>query len=135
MNHSLKNSGKKSHRFTNRGLASFAFMQMTVWEASWYLRSMEELMIDMMTESESATILLDKITDFACAKAMAYASAGIDILSLGDDIGTQNSLMLDVGLWEKWLQPRLERVIRGCKEDQAGYTYLLSFLRTYYTFY
>ena len=31
-----------------RGLASFAFMQMTVWEASWYLRSMDELMIDMM---------------------------------------------------------------------------------------
>ena len=73
-------------------------------------------MIDMMTESESATILLDKITDFACAKARAYASAGIDILSLGDDIGTQNSLMLDVGLWEKWLQPRLEKVIRAAKQ-------------------
>jgi uroporphyrinogen decarboxylase len=99
----------------DKGLASFAFMQMTVWEASWYLRSMEELMVDMMTESESATILLDKITDFACAKAVAYASAGIDILSLGDDIGTQNSLMIDVGLWEKWLQPRLERVIRAAK--------------------
>ena len=91
-------------------------MQMTVWEASWYLRSMEELMIDMMTENDSATILLDKITDFACAKACAYASAGIDILSLGDDIGTQNSLMLDVGLWEKWLQPRLKRVIQEAKK-------------------
>ena len=98
------------------GLASFAFMQMTVWEASWYLRSMEELMIDMMTESESATILLDKITDFACSKARAYASAGVDILSLGDDIGTQNSLMIDVGLWEKWLQPRLEKVIKAAKK-------------------
>lgn len=99
-----------------KGLASFAFMQMTVWEASWYLRSMEELMLDMMTENDSATILLDKITDFACAKARAYASAGTDILSLGDDIGTQNSLMLDVGLWEKWLQPRLERVITEAKK-------------------
>jgi len=100
----------------NTGLASFAFMQMTVWEASWYLRSMEELMVDMMTESESATILLDKITDFACAKARAYASAGVDILSLGDDIGTQNSLMLDVGLWERWLQPRLKKVIQAARK-------------------
>ena len=106
---------KKVLSIHNRGLASFAFMQMTVWEASWYLRSMEELMMDMMTESESAIILLDKITDFACAKARAYASAGVDILSLGDDIGTQNSLMLDVGLWERWLQPRLERVIKAAK--------------------
>jgi uroporphyrinogen decarboxylase len=48
-----------------KGLASFGFMQMTVWEASWYLRSMEELMMDMMMESEAAVILLDKITDFA----------------------------------------------------------------------
>ena len=99
-----------------KGLASFGSMQMTVWEASWYLRSMEELMVDMMTESETATILLDKITDFACEKARAYASAGIDILSLGDDIGTQNSIMLDVGLWEQWLRPRLKKVITAAKE-------------------
>ena len=99
----------------NKGLASFGFMQMTVWEASWYLRSMEELMVDMMMENESATILLDKITDFACSKARAYAAAGTDIISLGDDIGTQTSLMLDVGLWEKWLQPRLMKVIRAAK--------------------
>lgn len=99
-----------------KGLATFGFMQMTVWEASWYLRSMEELMIDMMTESETATILLDKITDFACAKARAYANAGLDILSLGDDIGTQTSLMIDIELWEQWLQPRLKKVIQAAKE-------------------
>ncbi len=93
------------------GLASFAFMQMTVWEASWYLRSMEELMTDMMMMDEKATALLDRITDFACAKAAAYAEAGVDILSLGDDIGTQNSIMIDVGFWEQWLKPRLSKVI------------------------
>jgi len=112
----LKDFTKDVLALHDKGLASFAFMQMTVWEASWYLRSMEELMVDMMTESEAATILLDRITDFACDKARAYASSGIDILSLGDDIGTQNSLMLDVALWEKWLQPRLERVIRAAKQ-------------------
>lgn len=99
-----------------KGLATFGFMQMTVWEASWYLRGMEELFMDMMIESEPAMVLLDKITSFACAKAKAYASAGIDILSLGDDIGTQTSLMLDVELWEKWLQPRLVKVIRAARE-------------------
>jgi uroporphyrinogen decarboxylase len=99
-----------------RGFASFGFMQMTVWEASWYLRSMEDLMMDMMMESEEATVLLDKITDFACAKARAYATAGLDILSLGDDIGTQDSLMIDVSLWEQWLQPRLKKVIEAAKE-------------------
>jgi len=96
-------------------LASFAFMQMTVWEASWYLRSMEELMMDMMMQDEKATALLDRITNFACAKASAYCQAGTDILSLGDDIGTQDSIMMDVPLWEHWLKPRLSRVIETAR--------------------
>jgi uroporphyrinogen decarboxylase len=100
----------------DKGLASLGFMQMTVWEASWYLRSMDELMVDMMMENESAAILLDKITTFACSKARAYAAAGTDILSLGDDIGTQTSIMLDKNLWEKWLQPRLQKVIQSARE-------------------
>jgi uroporphyrinogen decarboxylase len=93
---------------------------MTVWEASWYLRSMDELFMDMMTEDESAKVLLDKITDFACEKAKAYAAAGVDILSLGDDIGTQTSIMLDMELWEKWLQPRLIKVICSAMEINPG---------------
>jgi uroporphyrinogen decarboxylase len=112
----LKEFGNKVSDLRDKGIASFGFMQMTIWEASWYLRSMEELIVDMMMENESAAILLDKITDFACAKARAYAAAGTDILSLGDDIGTQTSLMIDIGLWEKWLQPRLIKVIRTAKE-------------------
>ena len=97
------------------GLASFGFMQMTIWEASWYLRSMEGMLMDMMTDDERAAALLDSITDFACAKAAAYARAGVDILSLGDDLGAQTSILIDVGLWEKWLKPRLSRVIETAR--------------------
>jgi uroporphyrinogen decarboxylase len=107
---------KKVAALHDEGLASLAFMQMTVWEASWYLRSMEEMMMDMMMEDERAPTILDKITDFACTKASAYAEAGVDILSLGDDIGTQNSIMIDVGLWEKWLKPRLSKVIDTARD-------------------
>ena len=107
---------QKVNELHSKGLASFAFMQMTVWEASWYLRSMEELMIDMMMEDEKATALLDLITQFAISKAATYAKAGVDILSLGDDIGTQNSIMIDVSLWENWLKPRLAKVIQAAKQ-------------------
>ncbi|MBA7541807.1 hypothetical protein ES705_34123 [subsurface metagenome] len=105
----------KVNDLRSKGVASFAFMQMTVWEASWYLRSMEELMIDMMMEDEKATVLLDLITQFAVSKAVTYAKAGVDILSLGDDIGTQNSIMIGVDLWEIWLKPRLAKVIEAAK--------------------
>ncbi len=100
----------------SKGLASFGFMQMTVWEASWYLRSMDELMIDMMMEDERATVILDKLTEFAVTKAATYTKAGADILSLGDDIGTQSSTMIDVGFWERWLKPRLAKVIDAARD-------------------
>ncbi len=99
----------------SKGFAAFGFMQMTVWEASWYLRSMEELMMDMMTGDEKATLLLDRIANFGCSKARAYMECGADILSLGDDIGTQNSIMMDVGIWEEWLKPRLVKVIQAAR--------------------
>ncbi len=107
---------RKVSDLRSEGLASFAFMQMTVWEASWYLRSMEELMVDMMMQDEKATALLNLITQFAISKATTYTKAGVDILSLGDDIGTQNSLMIDVESWEIWLKPRLAKVIEAARQ-------------------
>ena len=116
----LERLKQKVNHLRSKELASFAFMQMTVWEASWYLRSMEELMIDMMMEDEKATALLDKITQFAVSKAETYARAGVDILSLGDDIGTQNSIMIDIMLWEQWLKPRLSKVIEAARKINPG---------------
>ncbi|MFW6275994.1 MAG: hypothetical protein ACOC2M_05125, partial [bacterium] len=95
----LKNEVLDIHK---RNLAASGFMQMTIWETSWYLRSMEELMIDMMMEDEKATILLDKVCELACAKASIYAESGVDIIELGDDIGTQSSEMMDLSLWQQW---------------------------------
>lgn len=112
----LQNLTKKVKELGSKGLASFAFMQMTVWEASWYLRSMEELLVDMMTVDEKAGALLDLLTQFAVSKATTYAQAGVDILSLGDDIGTQSSILMDVGLWETWLKPRLAKVINSARQ-------------------
>lgn len=98
------------------GLAVICDLQMTIWEISWYLRSMEELLMDMMMEDEKATILLDRTTEYACQKAAFYAKAGCDILSLGDDIGTQTRQMISVEMWEKWLKPRHKKVIDAARE-------------------
>lgn len=97
-------------------LAAYAKMQMTIWESAWYLRSMEELMMDMLMEDERAVHLLDRMTDFASEKARVYAEAGTDVLGLGDDIGTQNTILIDKELWQRWLQPRLKKVIDTARE-------------------
>ena len=98
-----------------RGLAAVGSMEMTIWEVSWYLRSMEELMIDMMTKNSNAEVLYNKATAFACERAIAYAKAGVDILSLGDDLGAQSAPLMAVELWEEWLKPCLAKVISAAR--------------------
>ncbi len=87
----------------------------TVWERSWYLRGMENLMTDMMMEDPLAETLLDRITDISVRRAESYAKSGVDVLLLGDDIGMQHSIMMSEALYCEWLKPRLARVIRAAK--------------------
>ena len=98
-----------------RGLAAQVWMECTIWETAWYLRRMDLLMLDMATEDAKAAYLLDKLTDLACFRAARYAEAGADILALGDDLGTQKSIMMSQGMYRTWLKPRLMRVIAAAK--------------------
>ena len=103
-------------RIQHNGLAVICDLQMTIWEISWYLRSMEGLIMDMMMEDEIASIILDRTTEYACKKARFYAKSGADIISLGDDIGTQNGQMISLEMWETWLKPRHKKVIDAARE-------------------
>ena len=110
-------SVKKLH---GDGFAAMGIMHCTIWETSWYMRGMENLMCDMMEESPMATALLDRVTDIAVLRAVSYAKAGADCIFLGDDIGTQRTIMMSEALYGEWLKPRLKRVIdaaRAVKPD------------------
>lgn len=98
-----------------QGFAAMCMMQMTIWEAAWYLRSMEDLLMDMMLEDEKAAILLDRIMNYQIKRAVIHARAGVDILSLGDDVGMQTGPMMSVELWEAWIKPRLRKVIDAAR--------------------
>ncbi|MDR1948866.1 MAG: hypothetical protein LBQ38_05715 [Spirochaetaceae bacterium] len=97
------------------GLAAVGNMQMTIWETAWYLRSMEDLMTDMMGEEPAAAFILDTVTEQAVIRAVSYAKAGADIVYLGDDIGMQSRIMMSVELYRTWLKPRLKTVIDAAK--------------------
>ena len=112
-NPGLRESAEALH---SQGLASIGNMQCTIWETAWYIRGMENLMMDMMSDDPKAEILLDRVTEMAIQRAVLYAQAGPDILFLGDDIGMQHSLMMSTELYNKWLKPRLKRVIDAARE-------------------
>ncbi|HBM81634.1 MAG TPA: hypothetical protein DD426_12515 [Clostridiaceae bacterium] len=101
------------------GLAAVGGMECTIWETSWYMRSMEELMMDMMMEDEKAEYLLDRVTEAACIRGTtAYARSGVDIIKLGDDIGMQKTIMMSKEMYRTWLKPRLKKVIDAIRKEK-----------------
>jgi uroporphyrinogen decarboxylase len=98
-----------------RGLAAAAGMACTVWEIGWYLRGMEKLMIDLLTEEPCGSWHLDHLCAIACQRAQAFAQAGVDMLCLGDDIGMQKSTMISMDNYRQWLKPRHAAVIQAAK--------------------
>ncbi len=95
--------------------AAVGHMETTIWEKAWYMRGMENLMCDMMSEDPMATVLLDRVTDLSVQLAVSYAKAGADALFLGDDVGMQRTIMMSEGLYNEWLKPRLKRVIDAAR--------------------
>jgi uroporphyrinogen decarboxylase len=98
-----------------QGLAALGDMQMTIWEASWYLRSMEQLMMDMIVDKEKATFIIDRVLELSIHRAKQYALAGCDILFFGDDIGMQSSIMMSTDMYVEWFKPRLTKLIKEVK--------------------
>ena len=100
----------------DRELAVFVWGECTIWETAWYMRSMDNLMMDMAMNDEKAHYILDRITDLACIRAKHFANADVDILGLGDDIGMQESIMMSEAMYREWLKPRLAKVIAAARE-------------------
>lgn len=88
---------------------------MDIFESSWYLRGLEEMLVDFYINQEFAQAILDRVTDFKVELAKKWAAAGIDILVTADDVGTQKGLMFSPDLYREWLKPRLQRVIAAAK--------------------
>jgi uroporphyrinogen decarboxylase len=55
--------------------------------------------------------LLDHITEWKAAIYGAYAAAGTDLVWMGDDLGTQRSLVMSPPQYREWYRPRHARIV------------------------
>ncbi len=108
------------HRWQNRGFAVCAgppgACEGSLYETCWYLRGQEQLLIDFFDNPDLATALLDTVNNTMIECARRLAQAGVDILRLGDDVGSQRAMLMSPATWRQWLKPRLARLIRAARE-------------------
>lgn len=93
------------------GRVAVCWLECTVFESAWYLRGMDNLFMDLVEENGISDWLLDRFRDRSARVAEAASRAGVDLIRLGDDVGTQRGMMLSVPFWREHLKWRLADVI------------------------
>lgn len=82
----------------------------TLWEKSYVLGGMENMMCAFYTEPEMVREILHRIMDFQLGIARHYLAVGIEIANLGDDLGTQLAPILSPDLIREFLVPEYRRL-------------------------
>ena len=86
-----------------------------IFQTAWTLRTREKLFIDFYDNPHFARALLRRVTDIRTARAVRLAEAGVDMVSLSDDIGTQQSMIMSPGMWRNWIKPYMAEVIAAIR--------------------
>ncbi len=101
------------------GKIATCHMEVTVFESAWYRRGMDVLFEDLFDGNEIGEWLLDWFTELSVRRARLVAHAGVDVVGLGDDVGTQRGMLMSVPFWRQHFKPRLKRVIDALRQHQT----------------
>ncbi len=101
------------------GKVAVGACECTIFEHTWYLRGMDNVFCDWADEDPVTDWLLDYFTKRSVHLCRAFVRAGCDLIRLGDDVGSQQSLLLSVDMWRRHLKPRLKRVMDAIREESG----------------
>lgn len=97
------------------GYAVTGELYQTIFEMAWLLRGLENLLMDFLTEQDIAHAICEKLTELRIRQAVRYAELGVDILRLGDDVGTQTGPMIGLETYRTFLKERTRRIIAAAR--------------------
>jgi len=85
----------------------------------FYLRGFDAFMEDVAHVDPRLERLADVVTDYWAARFRPYVEAGIDRLSVADDLGTQTASLLGPKHFRRLLLPRYKRLLAPARRSGA----------------
>jgi uroporphyrinogen decarboxylase len=84
-----------------------------------FLRGMEQTLVDLLTDEPAGLLLADRrfaIQEEIASRTLSAAEGRIDVLWLGEDLGTQRTPMVSPDTFRKHFRPRYQRLVDLGKE-------------------
>jgi len=88
----------------------------TIFETAWALRGLDQLMMDLVLDPDLAEKILDIPYHYHLVAAKRLVELGVDMIWMGDDVGTQSSMMISPSLWRRFFKPRMATFIAELKK-------------------
>ena len=94
------------------------------FEMYWRLRGMENTLLDMATDTGVARQMLARCVDFSIALAeKAIQRFPLDWLWTGDDVASQQAMMMSPKTWRSLIKPELARIFTVGKQHHLWVAY------------
>ncbi len=91
----------------------------TLWEKSYLLVGMENMMTYFYAEPEFAREVLHRIMDFQLGMAKHYLKLGCEMVGMSDDLGTQNGPLLGPAIVKNFLVQEYRRLFELYKKNNV----------------
>ena len=91
---------------------------MSLFETMQSLRPFEDVLIDISQDTPEINRLADRLVEYYAVVLENALAVGVDAVSVGDDYGTQQSLLLSPKVWRRFFLPRYQALLKPVK--QAG---------------
>ncbi len=78
------------------------------------IRTMEQVLVDLVTDHPAGLRYIDRKLDITLevtSRTLEAAKGGIDLLWMGEDLGTQQGPLIGLDLYRKHIRPRHQRVV------------------------
>ncbi len=90
-----------------------------IFESGTFNFGFEDFLMRLVLDERTVNLFLDKVTDFMVGiyeHVLKEIGNYIDIIELGDDVGTQNGLFISRELYIKFIKPRKLKIISTIKK-------------------
>lgn len=109
-------TANKIREYQNRDYAVCGEMYQTIFETAWLMRNMQTFFLDFCLNEDLAHAICENITQIRIKQARLFAKAGVDVIRFGDDIVSQQGLMMSLETYNTFFKSRMRRIIDAAKE-------------------
>ena len=91
----------------------------SIFERSWYLRGMEQFLIDLVVNKKFAHSLLEIILNIQINKWKLYLNEVgkyLDVISIGDDLASQVNILISPALYREMIKPYQKKYFQTIKQ-------------------